>query len=248
VNIVSLMAGSDGTFEASGFRYPKNLVEVAGRPLVEHVVDNFADLHELPDTVSTFLVKGQELQAFHTDEVLRLLVHGASVIPVQEPTGGAACTALLAIESINNDQELLISNGDMIVDVDIRVVLESFRERGLDGGIVVFDAVHPRWSYVKLDADGYVIETAEKRPISRMATVGIYYFRHGSDYVRAAFESIRKGADVGGNFYVCPVYNEMILLQKRIGVFETTRSMYHSLADPQGVSDYESHLHDKGRV
>ncbi|MCD4526933.1 glycosyltransferase family 2 protein [Nocardioides sp. cx-173] len=245
MNIVSLMAGSDEAFVASGFRYPKNLVEVSGRPLVEHVVENFAELHAAPETRSTFLVKDHELQSFHTDDVLRLLVGGANVIPVQEPTGGAACTALLAIESINNDEELLVCNGDLIVDLDIREVLASFRERQLDGGIVVFDAVHPRWSYVKLDAVGLVVETAEKRPISRMATVGIYYFRRGSDFVTAAFESIRKGADVGGSFYVCPVYNELILAQKRIGVFETTRLMYHSLADPQGVSDYESHLHDK---
>lgn len=244
MNVVGLMAGSDHTFEDAGFRYPKNLVEVAGRPLIERVTDWVSPLKDAYGAQFTFMVKSVEVDAFHTDDVLDLLIPGALVIPVREETGGAACTALLAIEHINNDDELIVFNGDMIVDIDLTDAVADFRSRDLDGGIVVFDAVHPRWSYVKLE-DGLVVETAEKRPISRMATAGIYYFRQGREFVQAAFQSIRKGAEVGGQFYVCPVYNEMILGQRRIGVFEVPSSAYHSMADPRGVSEYEKHYYEE---
>lgn len=242
MNILILMAGGDEAFHEVGYRYPKNLTEIAGLPLVEHVIGSFASFVGKPDTRFTFLVKGEEIARFHTDDVLQLLVPNVEVIPVQEPTGGAACTALLAVESVNNDEPLLLCNGDMIVDADLAAVVASFQERDLDGGVVVFEAVHPRWSYVKTNESGYVIETAEKRPISKLATAGIYYFKQGRDFVQAACEMIKKDANVGGAFYVCPSYNELILRQKRIGVYEVPRSAYHSLADPRSVNDYEEVL------
>ena len=242
MNILVLMAGGDEAFHDAGYRYPKNLVEIAGLPLVQHVAKQFAPFVSDAQTRFTFLVKGDEIGSFHTDDVLQLLLPNAHVIPVQEPTGGAACTALLAVESVNNDEPLLLCNGDMIVDADLQSIVAGFVERDLDGGIVVFDAVHPRWSYVKTNDDGCVIETAEKRPISKNATAGIYYFKHGRDFVQAACEMIKKDAHVGGAFYVCPTYNELILRQKRIGVAAIDRTAYHSLSDPRSVADYEEFL------
>ena len=242
MNILVLMAGGDEAFADAGYRYPKNLVEIAGLPLVEHVSRLYAPFAQSPATHFTFLVKGDEIGAFHTDDVLQLLLPNANVIPVQEPTGGAACTALLAVEFINNDEPLLLCNGDMIVDADLPALVADFAERDLDGGIVVFEAVHPRWSYVKTNADGYVSETAEKRPISKLATAGIYYFKRGRDFVQAACEMIKKDAHVGGVFYVCPTYNELILRQMRIGVASISRTAYHSLSDPRSAGDYEEFL------
>jgi dTDP-glucose pyrophosphorylase len=170
--------------------------------------------------------------------VVKLLVPDAVVVSVPTLTGGAACTALLAVDQILNDDPLVILNGDQILDVDLASVTQGFREAGLDGGIVVFRAVHPRWSYVRCGADGLVVEAAEKRPISDLATAGVYYFARGRDFVVAAMESIKKDAPVEGLFYVCPCYNEMILQQARIGIHQIPRDAYHSLATPQSVASY----------
>lgn len=245
MNVVTLMAGSNEAFEVAGARFPKNLVEVAGSSLVELVVKNYASLEA--GVKHIFPVLGVELDTFYTGDVISLLVPGAIIVPVAASTAGAACTALLAIEYIDNDDELLICNGDMSIDVDLGAMVESFRSRRLDGGILVFEAVHPRWSYVRLGEDDLVVETAEKRPISTMATAGVYYFRRGSDFVRSAFSSIKKGADVGGAYYVCPVYNELILMQARIGVSEIARARYHALTEPRGIAEYEDFLRREDR-
>lgn len=238
MNVLLLMAGPSDLFREAGHAYPKNLVEVRGLPLVQHVLDGLRPLH---DEGAKFicLVRKDENQQFHTGDVIRLLLPDAAVLDVAMPTAGAACTALLAIDSINSDEPLLIANGDQVIHADIAAVVRDFRERKLDGGIVVFEAVHPRWSYVKCDEDGLVIEAAEKRPISNLATAGAYYFARGRDLVQAAMDMIRKDAHVGGQFYICPAYNELILRQGRVGVHKIPRDAYVSFATPQGVAAYE---------
>jgi hypothetical protein len=73
----------------------------------------------------------------------------------------------------------------------------------------------------------------------------MYYFAEGNYFVQAAMEMIRKDAQVGGAFYICPAYNEMILRQARIGIYKIPRHAYHSLATPQGVQAYEEYLRGK---
>ncbi len=176
---------------------------------------------------------------------MRLLVPEATVIPIPGKTAGAACTALWAIDQIDTDEPLLITNGDQILDIDYKAAIDSFRTAGVDGGVVVFDAVHPRWSYVKVGSDGLVIEAAEKRPISRLATAGTYYFAKGSDFVRAAQSMILKEAHVDGVFYVCPAYNEMILDQAKVGTYQINREDYFQFKTPRGLQDFERHLRQK---
>ncbi len=245
MNVLLLMAGSDDAFRDAGFAFPKNLVEIGGLPLVQRVLARVrtltADGHRL-----VCCVKHDEDRQYHTGQVIRLLEPSASVVLVPGPTGGAACTALLAIESIAPDEPLLVVNGDQLLEQDLAPIVRGFAERGLDGGVVVFEAVHPRWSYVKVDAEGLVVEAAEKRPISNLATAGVYWFARGGDFLRGATETIRKNAQVGGLFYVCPVYNELVLARRRVGVHAVPRDAYHSLSDPQGVQAYAERLRSAG--
>jgi len=124
--------------------------------------------------------------------------------------------------------------------------LNDFRDRNLDGGIIVFRDVHPRWSFIKVNQEGFAIECAEKRPISNLATTGLYYFKKGSDFVFAVTSMLKKSASVDGNYYICPAYNEMILGQKKIGVYEVPKQAYVTLAHPGSVRVYEEKLIARG--
>jgi dTDP-glucose pyrophosphorylase len=141
-------------------------------------------------------------------------------VEVEGVTEGAACTTLLAKEFINNDQPLLMANSDQFVEWDSNEFMYKMVEQDLDGGIVSFKATHPKWSFAKIDTHGYVTEVAEKNPISDIATVGIYYWKHGSDYVKYAEQMIQKNIRVNNEFYVCPVFNEAIGDGNRIKTFD----------------------------
>ncbi len=239
MKVVLPMAGGDESFRKAGFLFAKPLIEIAGRALVEHA---FAPLSAIPGAEFVFVIRKEDDLRFHLGEVLRLLRPGAKVIRAEGETAGAACTALLAVEEIGPEEELLIANADQVLDFDVAGAIGRLRGRGLDAGTVVFDSVHPRWSFVKTDAEGLVVEAAEKRPISRNATAGVYWYRRGRFFVEAAKEMISKGASVNGGFFVCPTFNELILAQRRIGVERIERGQYVSLASPQAVEDYEKAL------
>jgi dTDP-glucose pyrophosphorylase len=238
MNILMLMAGSSTAFQDAGYAWPKMLIEVDGKPLVEHIIAGCRSLHT-PDNQFLFMIRQQEQRTHHLGTVIQLLMPDARLVEIDQQTAGAACSALLAIEQINMDTPLLIMNGDQLIRTNLQQTVADFAARGLDGGIITFRAVHPRWSYVRTDANGLVTEAAEKRPISNQATAGAYWFRRGSDFVTAAMAMIRKDAQVDGAFYVCPVYNEMVLMQKRIGISEINPADYISFTTPQTLRAFE---------
>lgn len=241
MNILVLMAGDSQRFEEAGYVFPKNLVEIDGLPLVEHVLRQLEPLATRSQVIC--VVRGEEDRRFHTADVVRLICPSAIVVTVAGIESGAACTALLAVEHVARDEPLLVVNGDQVISRDLSEIVADFERRELDGGTIVFEAVHPRWSYVRLDEDGLVVEAAEKRPISTHATAGAYWYRRGEDFVDAVMNMIRKDARVDRRFFICPAFNEMVLRHARIGVVEIDRGDYHSFATPHGVREYEDALH-----
>ena len=241
MNLIVLMAGSTEAFKSDGYFYPKNLIEINGIPMLEHVINNLAPVISCCDSV-TFIVPKSEDVKFHTGKIIRLMVPTANVVSVEEQTAGATCSALMAIDYIEEDNPLLIMNGDQILNIDFRSMLEKFSKKGWDGGLVVFKALHPRWSYVRCNRDGWVEEAAEKEPISDQATAGVCYFSMGSDFIEAAMLSIEKNASVGGAYFIVPSYNEMLLKHKKIGTFQIEAKKYHSLMTPQLLRRYEAQL------
>lgn len=241
MNVLLLMSGGDADFRAAGYAYPKNLVELEGAPLVKHVMDGLSEIRKR-GVRFIYIIGKDEASTHHTDRVIRLLDPEAGVIMVNGETSGAACTAMLAIAEIARDEPLLIVNGDIVLEADLDAIVDDFSARGLDGGAVVFRDVHPRWSFMRAGSDGIVVEVAEKRPISDLATAGVYYYARGIDFVCAVSSMMLKDAHVCGRFYICPAFNEMILHGYRIGYFEVPKSAYHSLKMPHDIHAYKDIL------
>lgn len=239
MNVIIPMAGESKIFKESSLAYSKNFVEINHKPLFQRV---FEGVSGIAADCFIFIVNNEDAQKFHIGKSLKLLVPNCRIVVSEGTTAGAACSVLLAAEFIDNDDELIISNGDQILEMDLKGIIENFRAKNFDGGIVTFESVHPRWSFVRLDENGLVVETSEKDPISKNATAGFYYFKHGEDFVAAAKAMIMKDASVNGQYYVCPAYNELILRQKIIGCYKISVRNYYSLTTPKEIAEYETHL------
>lgn len=214
LNIVMPIAGRGDRFRKAGYRLPKPLIPVHGRPMVELVVDNIRPRR--PHRF-VFLALQEHLEQYPLGDALQQIVPNCIIVPVKHVTEGAACTVLLAREHIDTPEPLMIANSDQWVDVDIEQYLDALADR--DGLIMTMRANHPKWSYAAVDGSGRVARVAEKDPISEEATVGIYSFAHGQDFVRGAQQMIEKQLRVNQEFYVCPVYNELIGWGAKIGVY-----------------------------
>jgi len=204
-NILIPMAGAGSRFSSAGYTFPKPLIEVNNKPMIQVVVEN---LNIKANFI--YIVQKDHYKKYNLKYLLNLITPNCEIIQVDELTEGAACTTLLSKEFINNDKHLLIANSDQYIEWNSNNFYYSMTNDNLDGGIVTFKSTHPKWSFAKLDDNGYITEIAEKKPISDIATVGIYYWNKGSDYVKYAEQMIEKNIRVNNEFYVAPVYNEAI--------------------------------------
>lgn len=231
MNILIPMAGAGSRFQQMGYTFPKPLIEVEGKPMIQQVVENlnFGDEHR-----HIFIVQKEHYDRFALNYLLPLIKPNCEIIQVDKVTEGAACTALLAKEFIDNDDRLLIANSDQVIDW--METPSPLYDRDIDGGVYVFNATHPKWSFVKVDATNKVLEVAEKKPISDIATTGIYFWRRGKDFVRCAEQMIEKNIRVNNEFYIAPVFNEIIAEDKLIGI-EYVNKMW-GIGTPEDLKTY----------
>lgn len=215
MNVLIPMAGAGSRFATAGYTFPKPLIEVNGKPMIQVVVENLNI-----EAKYTFIVQEEHYEKYNLKYLLNLIAPGCNIVQVNGITEGAACTTLLAKEFINKDEPLLIANSDQFLEWNSNECLYAFNADGVDAGIVTFKNTHPKWSYARVGDDGFVAEVAEKKPISNDATVGVYFWKHGSDYVRCAEQMIEKNIRVNNEFYVCPVFNEAIEEGKKIRIKE----------------------------
>ena len=226
------MAGEGSRFAKEGYTFPKPLIEVNGKPMIQCVIENL-DF----DANYIFLVRKSHLDKYNIEDLLMYTTNGkCKIVVVDELTEGAACTALLAKQYIDNDDELLIANSDQIIEYSKENFNTLRRYTNFEGIVFTFNAVHPKWSFVKVNARGVGVQVAEKKPISNIATCGIYYYRKGLDFVRYAEEMIEKDIRVNNEFYIAPVYNELIQNEKTLIPFYVNRM--HGLGTPEDLTKY----------
>jgi HAD superfamily hydrolase (TIGR01509 family) len=235
LNILVPMAGAGSRFQQAGYTFPKPLIDIQGKPMIQLVVDNLNI-----EATYIFVVQKEHREKYNLDTLLNLITPGCKIVEVDELTEGAACTTLLAKEYINNDAPLVMANSDQFLEWDSNEFMYKMIEHKVDGGIVTFTATHPKWSFAKLDENGFVTEVAEKNPISDVATVGVYYWAKGSDYVKYAEQMIQKNVRVNNEFYVCPVFNEAIAGGKQIKTYHIEKMW--GLGTPEDLKYYiENH-------
>lgn len=215
MNVLIPMAGAGSRFEKAGYTYPKPLIKINNDPMISVVLQNL-------DLVGRFifLVQKNHYEKYSLESVLNLIAPKCEIVILDGLTEGAACTALKAEKFINNDEPLIISNADQFIVWDSTIAIEKFKTPETDGGIVTFKSHHPSHSFAKINKDGYVTEVAEKNPISNDATVGIYYWSKGKDFVKYTNQMISKNIRTNNEFYLCPVYNEAIKEGKKIKTYE----------------------------
>lgn len=215
LNIVIPMAGAGSRFAAAGYTDPKPLIPVHGHPMIKVVIDNLRPscAHRF-----IFICQRSHVAAYGLRRKLQSWAPASLIVELDGLTDGAARTVLAAREWIDSNDRLMIANSDQYVDCAIDTYLDQQRRGGWDGYIMTMRAADPKWSFVALDAAGCATRVVEKEVISNEATVGIYNFLRGRDFVCGAEAMIAADLRVNGEFYVAPVYNELIRQGQRIGV------------------------------
>lgn len=236
INIVIPMAGLGSRFADAGYDKPKPFIDVKGKPMIVRVLENLAIKN------AKYILIGRKEHLLQETQLVRQIEeeYGAVFIGIDKLTEGSACTVLFAREYINNDTPLLIANSDQIIDFEIDEFINDNFNRSLNGSILVFKdpTKNKKWSYLKMDSNTYVTEVKEKDPISDLATVGIYFFSKGSEFVNGAIDMIINNDRFANEFYTCPVYNYLIKNKSLIGAFEIPMEVMHGIGTPDDLKTY----------
>lgn len=238
LNIVVPMAGQGSRFRDAGYSVPKPVIPVRGVPMIEVVIRN---LRPRRPHRFIFITLREIVQNHEVDKLLNSLCPNCTIHFLDEVTQGAACTVLTVRRLIDTASPLMIANCDQWVDADVNSYLDHLDATDSDGLIMTMWADDPKWSYVRLDERGTPTEVVEKRVVSNEATVGIYNFRHGHDFVTAAEEMIAHDLRVNGEFYVAPTYNHLLKRSKRVALFNVGAewSGMYGLGTPADLQKFE---------
>ena len=230
MNVLIPMAGAGSRFEKAGYSFPKPLIDVKGKPMIQAVSEslNF-------EARFIYIVRKSHREKYNLDTLLNMISPNCKIVEVEGVTEGAACTTLLAKELINNKNPLIIANSDQFIKWDSTEFMYKMDSGKYDGGVLCFPSTHPKWSFAKSDEAGIITEVAEKNPISNHATVGVYYWAKGSDYVKFTEKMIEKNVRVNNEFYVCPVFNEAIEEGKKIFNFQIPADNMWGLGTPEDL-------------
>lgn len=215
-HVVIPMAGEGSRFKQAGYTIPKPFIPVGGKPMIRWVIDNMIPKDIPMDHYKIkfhMIVRTSHVTSSTIDKLFWDVPSNVSYTEHRTDglTAGAACSVLLAEQEINNNDPLLIINSDQYLEWDPDVFYKCMLNPSYDGCILTFYQPNPydvKWSYAKVTNEGLVSEVAEKKWISPYATVGLYGWKRGSDYVKYAKQMIEKNIRVNNEFYVCPVYNE----------------------------------------
>lgn len=235
MNIVIPMAGKGSRFAQVGYTFPKPLIPINklnGKPMIQVAVENINT-----EARYIYIVQKEHYDKYHLKTLLNLITPNCEIIQIEGVTEGAACTVLLAEKYINDDSQLFIANSDQFVEWDSNQFFYSMQGDSVDAGLATFESSHPKWSFAKLNSDGFVCEVAEKEPISSIASVGFYWYKHGKDFVSGAKKMILNDKRVNNEFYVCPVLNELINDGKKVKIHNVSKMW--SLGTPEDLSYFE---------
>lgn len=245
LNIVIPMAGKGTPFIDAGYVFPKPIIDIKGKTMIEIVVDN---LRPSCPHKFIFICRKEHYEKYDLYNILKNASRNKfEVIQLNGSTEGAACTVLTAAQYINNDNDLIIANSDQFVDCDINEFINEARKGDKDGLIMTFNSSHPKWSYARVDKNNMVVEVAEKKVISNQATVGIYYFKKGRDFAQSAHAMIEKNIRYNNEFYVCPVFNEMIINNKKIYIKNIPSEKMHGMGTPEELNNFLRKI-EEGKV
>ena len=236
INILIPMAGLGSRFAKAGYKKPKPFIDVSGKPMIVRVLENL----KYPDAKYILVAQWDHLQK--EKELVKKIEHefNAVFVPIEKLSEGTACTVLYARKFINNSVPRLMANSDQSVDIDIAAFIDDCKNRELDGSILTFVDEHkdPKWSFAKIDDNGLVKEVKEKEVISPYATVGIYLYSKGSDFVNSAVDMIARNDRVNNEFYTCPTYNYAIKDGLKIGIYNIHFNQMHGIGTPEDLNSY----------
>lgn len=238
MNFVIPMAGLGSRFTQAGYKTPKWMISTHGKTLLEWSVSS------LPLELCTrliFIVLKEHQKKYKVREFIKHRYGNLDktkiyIFELDNPTCGQAETVYKSQHLVDRSKDLLIYNIDTCFES--KSLKEDLCKHLYDGILVTFKSKSLKFSYAVLDKKGFVVKTAEKEVLSENALCGLYHFKDPNDFFVTCKEYISKEKRTKGEFYIAPMYNDLI---KQGKVFTLTKcNNINILGTPEDLESFNS--------
>lgn len=208
MKLIMPMAGNGSRFAEQGYKDPKPLIDVRGKPMFVRTIESIG----LEFDEYIFIVRQEHNLR---DSVLEHYPN-AHIVELDALTEGAACSVATAAPYMDADDSFCVCNCDQFFEWNS---LEFDQHKNNDGVLLLFNdpAKDPKWSFAAYEPSSQLIfKVAEKDPISEYATAGLYYWKSWKTYLESLQMMIDANDRTNNEFYLCPVYNHTLRLQNTV--------------------------------
>lgn len=234
MKLVIPMAGRGSRFADQGIDTPKPLIEVAGKPMLDHALAGLSDLAF--SGVIFVALREHDAASNLTARLKARFGDRCEVVLLDNVTEGQLCTVLAARELLDPDEDVLVGGCDTLVHGGLAEVLRNRDER-LRGVLSVAQLPGDRWSFARADASGDVVEVAEKRRISDWCCTGLYWFASAAEFLALADAMIAANDRTRGEFFVTPLYGWY--LQRGLQVQIAPCDVIADMGTPDAAAEFE---------
>ena len=254
MNIIIPMAGAGQRFADAGYTISKPAIPTIDRRTGKSLPMVVCATLDLPGVEKDGANVTYIDRTFHktdgVEDAICSYYPKASFITIAQLTEGQACTCLLAKDKINNSEPLLIAGCDngMVIDMD------KFNSVTKECDVLVFTYRHNQAVLEDPNAYGWVIVGEESgkitgvsikkaisdQPMEDHAIVATFWFKHGSDFVKAAEKMIAENDRVNHEFYVDEVMKHCLEVGLDTRIFEIDR--YIGWGTPKDYEEYQATL------
>ncbi len=205
MKIILPVAGKGTRLRPHTHTRAKSLVQVAGRTVLEHIIERVLTV-DFEELIFITDENGSQIERFMEQHFPEL---NCSYIVQKERLGPAHAVALAA-PRINTGDDLLVVFNDTIFVTDLAKIPQLCAD--CDGLIYSCEVEDYQRFGVNVVEQGYIVDMVEKpdQPISRLAQVGLYYLKDGQRFMAYLEQTIAAGDTVKGEFYLPPVFMRMI--------------------------------------
>ena len=227
-------------FNLESYSYPVILTELNGNPLIHYLISNIKCIKGDKNVI--FILSRKDCLKFKIDSVVNVLYPEAKTLILNDIPRGAPCTILMASDYIEKNNKLLILNADQYFNCDLNKKIDLINN-SFDLGVLYFEAIHPRWSYILFEDDKRtIVRSEEKKPISKNAIAGFYYFKNFDIFFNSACKSIENEDELEGIIYTSSLINQAILLGYKAGGIKVKNSDYYSFYSISRFKEFEKYV------
>ena len=216
MQIIIPMAGTGERFKKAGYKEPKPLIEVDGKPMIEHVVNLFPG-----ESNFLFICNRAHIEATDLGAVLERTAPEGVVCAVDPAKKGPAYAIIKAEHYIRDDEPVIVSYCDFSLVWDYRDFLATIKKKDPDSAAVCYTGFHPHlmgeslYAGVRADKDLNALEVREKHSfhLDKKQTwhqAGLFYFKTGALLKKYAAHVVDNGIVCNGEHYISLLFNPMI--------------------------------------